>query len=202
MFFKNLLENFHDINTDKVTKDTCITFLSCDTIDTNNTMGGINMDKIEYINMNTKERVNYLNQELQAGKTLEVICTELEIRKSNLTVPLKNHGYEFLNGKFVLQEIQEVSKESNENPLESNVKQLEESILIIAERVNQIEKKMIQKIQEDTIPINLPEGDEGMMSSRVNNEVMRQWRDFTSTRREKAKDLFSMALWEFMINHR
>lgn len=38
--------------------------------------------------------------------------------------------------------------------------------------------------------------------SRVNIEAVGQWEDFTSGRTEKAEDLFSMALWEFMANHR
>lgn len=37
--------------------------------------------------------------------------------------------------------------------------------------------------------------------NRVNNEAIGKWEDFTSYRTEKAEDLFSMALWEFMANH-
>lgn len=48
---------------------------------------------------------------------------------------------------------------------------------------------------------SLPASEDGIMSSRVNNEVMRQWKDFTSTRKEKSKDLFSMALWDFMVKN-
>ena len=37
---------------------------------------------------------------------------------------------------------------------------------------------------------------------RVNTEAVGQWEDFTSSRTEKAEDLFCMALWEFMANHK
>lgn len=49
---------------------------------------------------------------------------------------------------------------------------------------------------------NLPQSEDGIMSSRVNLKVMKQWKEFTSTRTEKPRDLFSMALWEFMEKHR
>ncbi len=71
------------------------------------------------------------------------------------------------------------------------------------ERVKWIDQQLKKGMGlADIFDLDLPESEDGIMSSRVNVEVMNQWREFTATRMEKSKDLFSMALCEFMINHR
>lgn len=152
------------------------------------------MNKQEYLKLDYPDRVQWLNKQLE-NLTIEKIAQVLQIRKSNLIVPLQNQGYAFEDNQFVLEkkDIIEDTKDTSDTIIQ---------ILERLERLEAIVSPKIQEVQKDTIDIYIPESEEGMMSSRVNLEVMRQWREFTHSRREKAKDLFSMALWEFMMKHR
>lgn len=73
-----------------------------------------------------------------------------------------------------------------------------EELFDVRAKLYQLQVKVTPNLKID---IDLPASEEGIMSSRVNAEVMKQWEAFTSTRKEKSKDLFSMALWQFMTNH-
>ena len=161
------------------------------------------MNKQEYLELDYADRANYLSQELASGNTLEQICKELSISRSNLIFSLESHGYQYSQGQIMVREI--VDEPIVVQPVYPVEIQFEFQEII--ERLERLEEivlpNRIRRISEvDGLAISLPESPEGMMSSRVNIEVMRQWREFTSSRKEKAKDLFSLALWEFLLNHR
>lgn len=161
------------------------------------------MNKQEYLELDYADRANYINQALESGYNMEQICKELNISRSSLIFSLESHGYQYSEGQIIEREIEE------EPVVVQPVYQVEINYELqdLIERVAYLEEivlpNRIRRISEiDGFTISLPESPEGMMSSRVNIEVMRQWREFTSSRKEKAKDLFSLALWEFLLNHR
>ncbi|MEN6351406.1 MAG: hypothetical protein ABFD08_18695 [Syntrophomonas sp.] len=155
------------------------------------------MNKEEFLQLSIEARVEYVNGKLKGKKSIVQIANDLGINESTIRKPFTKNGYLMVNNQYALQEIQ---KQEADNDKEDT--SIINMILDLQNRVGILEQHVIHKIQSDTISISLPESEEGMMSSRVNLEVMKQWREFTGTRREKAKDLFSMALWEFMINHK
>ncbi len=57
-------------------------------------------------------------------------------------------------------------------------------------------EKLAQK--DNTLRINPAKSEQDVMAGKANAEVIKQWGKFTTARNEKADDLLSMALWEFM----
>jgi|GEM_PF-2516912 len=161
------------------------------------------MNKQEYLQLDFADRANYLNQELESGNTMEQICKELNISRSNLIFSLESHGYQYSQDQIIVRKMLEqpaVAQPAYSDEIQAVIQELNVRVAHLEEIVL---PNRIRRISEvDGLVLSLPESPEGMMSSRVNIEVMRQWREFTSGRKEKAKDLFSLALWEFLLNHR
>ncbi len=69
------------------------------------------------------------------------------------------------------------------------------------EDILDLKEKSHQTKVAPKIKITLPVSGQGLLSTRVNSEVLRQWKNFAVTKNEKEEDLFSMALWQFMKAH-
>ena len=147
-------------------------------------------------NINTD--INSINQKLTEGKSLKQIAEELNVGYSTIKSKLNEAGYKKIDGQYII--------ENNSNvllptPDADEPKQIETDIINdILLRLETLEKIIGNNTNDKkTIIIDLPEAEEHVTSFSLNDEVLRQWKEFCSSNKGfKNKDLIAQAMIEFM----
>lgn len=143
------------------------------------------MNKQEYLKLDDKARVEFLNNELQI-KTIEQIISDLNIQKNNLINPLNQKGYYLVDNVFI-NVFTEVIQHTN----------------VLTNVLTRLEKLENQQGNTNVLTdyINIPDGDVKLVSFRINSEVYDQWKEYTNKSKMKSQDLLSLALLEYIQNH-
>jgi hypothetical protein len=151
------------------------------------------MNKQDYLKLDDKARVNFLNAELSAGKDIDQIASELNMQKQNLVNPLNQKGYYLINNVF-----------TNVFTL---VVQNTEVLTDVLTRLEALEKhntnvNTYTNTEVDTM-IDIPDGEIKLVSFRMNSTVYENWKQYTSSQKlYKSQDLLSFALLEYMEKHK
>lgn len=173
--------------------------------------------------MDINEKINFINKELNQGRSLKGIAQQLEIGYSTIKSKLKDAGYNKVDGIYVLMDSIKVQEKtvpafptavqyrtihSNANviqePNEENVEQLtieqaDELTKDILQRLAALEERVFHNnTMNNSIVVNLPDNIEKMMSSRINEKIYTRWQEFCKNQKYLAKDLLSMAILEYM----
>ncbi|MDD4780346.1 MAG: hypothetical protein PHT02_07060 [Tissierellia bacterium] len=163
--------------------------------------------------MEIGEKIGYINEELNQGRSLKAIAGELGIGYSTIKEKLSKAGFKRVDGIYVIQSnSEEVEDESIEvkQLLEQNYfaktfnnPELNELLKNVFSRLDIIEERLLQRnATNDSIVIDLPDDSEKQMSGRVNATIYSEFQEFCKDHKYLAKDLLSMALKEYMRNHR
>lgn len=114
------------------------------------------MNKHEYYKLNLQEQVNYINNQLVEGKSLNATCKEMLIAKSSILAKFKKHSYKLVGGKYILKEIPEKqnSKELAKEPELAEVAadlQEDKSVLENTKTVQENEKDVKQSNDDKNV---------------------------------------------------
>lgn len=190
------------------------------------------MTKDELKQLDIMDQVEYINLQLGNGGTLTSICKEIGIGRSTLTDRFKkiNYAYSKSNNRYEYNDsntdVNEVKKakiqkcnvsvegiktlvnDSNTDVRLINDKGIQTNLINIAKEystlVEMIELyKKNSNILSNQIVIDLDTTDNTLTTVRVNTEVLRQFNEFVEDHKEyKKMDLVSMALKEYILNHK
>lgn len=62
------------------------------------TLGVIQVEKQEFLDLDAKAQLEFLNGRLESGASMEELCEELDLTK----VEFGKHGLYYVNGKFMV----------------------------------------------------------------------------------------------------
>ncbi len=180
------------------------------------------MNHQQFKKLTYQSRVKYLNDQLTQGIDIEILCNTLEIQTNDLINQLAAKGYVLYGNRFMLKE--EIDQLTNHDvsqgrnftnaidyrKIQDNTNEIQKrnqvdkestdlpSMSTLLERIEKLENIVLSGRYDMQVIIDLPDAKDVMMSSRVNEVVLKEWRVFTKSRPEKAKDLVSEALLRFM----
>lgn len=172
--------------------------------------------------MELLELLEYVNNGLSSGKSLVDIAKELGKNESTIRKNLNKKGYKRVDNTFVFQGVvqgavqevvqrKEVATVGIVEPLKGisvyegrkELTDLIENHSILLEMIEQYKNNSV--VQTGGIVVHLPfEEDKGYkISMRVNKPVMDRFKEFCGNNKTfTQKDLLSMALIEYMENHK
>lgn len=182
------------------------------------------MNKDKFNNLDIMEQVGYINNLLENKRSLTSISNDLHIGRSTIRDRFKKINYVYdkqLNQYIELKDnikntdvkqcnTKSLKSISNDNLKMYNVSNTDVNAKILnITNEYEILMEMIQlyksnsNVLQNKIIIDLPEAESELTSFRVNKEILKQFNDFTKEQKEFKKiDLVSMALKEYMENHR
>lgn len=189
------------------------------------------MNKDEFNRLEVTEQIEYVNKLLKDNMTLTSISKDLNIGRSTIRDRFKKVDYTYskdlneyiLNKDIscntdVIQDNNKVLNNVNAKDLKkyddsnTDVKSLDEAMkskLVNVMGEYDVLMEMIQlyksnsNILQNKIIIDLPNVESELTSFRVNKEILKDFNDFVKEKNEFRKiDLVSMALKEYMENHR
>lgn len=189
------------------------------------------MNKDEFNSLEVIEQIEYVNKLLKDNMTLTSISKDLGIGRSTIRDRFKKLKYTYskdlneyiLNENIycntdVIQENKKVLKSINTKDLKkyddsnTDVKTLDEAMkskLVNVMGEYDVLMEMIElykcnsNILQNKITIDLPNVESELTSFRVNKEILKDFNEFVKEQKEFRKiDLVSMALKEYMENHR
>jgi hypothetical protein len=151
------------------------------------------MNKQDYLKLDDKARVNFLNAELSAGKDIDQIASELNMQKQNLVNPLNQKGYYLINSVFT----------NVFSLVIQHTKVLTEVLNRLAVLENRITYANTYANTNPDAMIDIPDGEIKLVSFRMNSTVYENWKQYTSSQKlYKSQDLLSFALLEYMEKHK
>ena len=190
------------------------------------------MEKDIFLNLSIEEQVEYLNKKLEEGQTVIRIREDLGIGEKALQKIIKSNGYKYnqklrkyVCNTEVSQKVQ-IQGEVIEMPLETDLEGQSDTLVIqnkykndLLELIkykselldmlkdyklnNHISNTTVIQIESKGIIIDGLHGETVQTSIRVNKEVINEFREFSKAYKQyKSSDLISMALKEYMENHR
>ncbi|MBU3189670.1 hypothetical protein K9O30_07015 [Clostridium bowmanii] len=65
------------------------------------------MDKKEYSKLTLEQKVNYINKEMNEGKSFNSTCKGISVAKGGTLAKLKKHGYKLIDNQYILKQIPE-----------------------------------------------------------------------------------------------
>lgn len=175
------------------------------------------MDRAKFDSLLDEEKINYLNEELEKGKTVTNIRKDLGIGEKKLQKMIRGLGYIY-NQKLKrydkkhteIVQATEYAKDIT-NILPCNIKddlieilQMKDDLKeIISNYKNGYDKEhtsqVIEVVEDKGIKINLPDSEIVRSTFRVNKEVLDKWNSFCEENKEFSKtNLLSSALKEFI----
>ena len=190
------------------------------------------MKKDIFLNLSIEEQVEYLNKKLEEGQTVIRIREDLGIGEKALQKIIKSNGYKYnqkfrkyVCNTEVSQKVQ-IQGEVIEMPLETDLEGQSDTLVIQNKYKNDLLELVKYKseildmlkdykynnhksdatvIQIEPRGINIEglKGETIQTSIRVNKDVIEGFREFSKEYKQyKSSDLISMALKEYMENHR
>lgn len=167
---------------------------------------------------NINEVVVYLNSELAKGRTQkEIEINDFKVNERVIAKRLTSRGYKKIDNQYIKHDnsttkVIEVNnyEYDNNNTLGINKKEIQNKLIGLARNYDKI-LKLIQEYdtkydkEYDAIVIELPIETKADFRAtvRVNNVVWEQFSNFANDHKEFTKrDLISMALKEYMENHK
>lgn len=182
---------------------------------------------MEWDNKNINNMILYINSELNKGRTQKDIETnDFGLNERVIAKKLNRRGYKKINNQWIIDN-NKIVKAPVEEKMSNSLKQYDNDNTIVIHDIDIKNKlldlasnydKIINFINEyenmsyseydkeyDGIEIKLPVETikDFRTSIRINNVVWQQFNDFTESHKEYTKrDLLSMALNEYMNNHK
>lgn len=164
---------------------------------------------------NISEVVNYINSELAKGRTQKDIeLNDFGVNERVIAKRLGKRGYKKINNQFKLLpkcDNDVISKKDNNSdlsvPKDNNLNDVMKNLIrnydVIMEIIEEYKAK--KNIKSENIVIELPKETQKdfRTSIRINNVIWQQFDNFIEDHKEFTKrDLLSMALKEYMENHK
>lgn len=154
--------------------------------------------KVQYLRMNTEQKVMYVNALLRSGETLTSIAKKMSMARSSLQSSISVAGFVFerRTKQYVFND------ELMTNPLTTTE---------IKERLNNIEEILKRYLSSENVQSyhvsnelisEIPSGNEIRVTIRINEKVWNKFNDFCNEKSNfYKKDLLTIALIEFMKNY-
>ena len=178
------------------------------------------MTKEEFIELNTIDKINYINSKLEEGQTVIRIREDLGIGEKALQREIKEAGYKYntKNKRYI--PTTEATTKTTTEPINISVVETNTNTLLTTEKANTLDylsnninvlMDMIERYKTTTetstetttnyITIDLVD-DKHLKpkpkSIRINEFVYQDWQEFCDKQHYSKMDLISMALKEYM----
>lgn len=158
----------------------------------------------------------YINSELKKGRTQkEIEIIDFNVNERVIEKRLKRNGYKKIDNQYIKSGISE-NKKSDDNSMTTVIKnkKLEENLIDLLKNydklkniINEYDKRYDKEYdrEENKIIVELPLENEKEFRTtiRVNKIIWSQFNNFSDNNKEfTKKDLLSMALKEYIENHK
>lgn len=188
------------------------------------------MDKVQFLNLDIDDKINYLNEKLSEGQTVIRIREDIGIGEKSLQKIVKKYGYKYsqkdrLYYKHTTDMPQLSFKENNVLPKSENIKHttnmlqaykndLIELISVKDEILNIVKEHREGLYYKDTTDIievvasngiNIKEFNSNARATsvRIYDETLEKWKEFCSENKKYSnQDLLSMALEEYIEKYK
>lgn len=178
---------------------------------------------MDFKELTIEELLHFVNSRLENGLSLVNIAKELNVNESSIRKKLNNNGYKREGKKFVLQDvgrsvtykdipkvdkcdqISVVQKGGDVGQVENkeNFITLMNNFDIIMEMVERYKNNNVVHTGGIVVQLPFEENKTYKTSLRINKTVLDQFKEFCNEHKEfSQKDLLSMALVEYMNNHK
>ena len=178
------------------------------------------MTKEEFIELNTIDKINYINSKLEEGQTVIRIREDLGVGEKALQREIKEAGYKYNTKNKRYMPTTQTTTEASTNDLKVEVVETNTNTLLTTEKANTLDylsnninvlMDMIERYKTTTetstetttnyITIDLVD-DKHLKpkpkSIRINEFVYQDWQEFCDKQHYSKMDLISMALKEYM----
>ena len=178
------------------------------------------MTKEEFIELNTIDKINYINSKLEEGQTVIRIREDLGVGEKALQREIKEAGYKYNTKNKRYMPTTQTTTEASTNDLKVEVVETNTNALLTTEKANTLDylsnninvlMDMIERYKTTTetstetttnyITIDLVD-DKHLKpkpkSIRINEFVYQDWQEFCDKQHYSKMDLISMALKEYM----
>ena len=178
------------------------------------------MTKEEFIELNTIDKINYINSKLEEGQTVIRIREDLGIGEKALQREIREAGYKYNTKNKRYMPTTQTTTEASTNDLKVEVVETNTNTLLTTEKANTLDylsnninvlMDMIERYKTTTetstetttnyITIDLVD-DKHLKpkpkSIRINEFVYQDWQEFCDKQHYSKMDLISMALKEYM----
>ena len=178
------------------------------------------MTKEEFIELNTIDKINYINSKLEEGQTVIRIREDLGVGEKALQREIKEAGYKYNTKNKRYMPTTQTTTEASTNDLKVEVMETNTNTLLTTEKANTLDylsnninvlMDMIERYKTTTetstetttnyITIDLVD-DKHLKpkpkSIRINEFVYQDWQEFCDKQHYSKMDLISMALKEYM----
>ena len=182
------------------------------------------MTKEEFIELNTIDKINYINSKLEEGQTVIRIREDLGVGEKALQREIKEAGYKYNTKNKRYMPTTQTTTEASTNDLKVEVVETNTNTLLTTEKANTLDylsnninilMDMIDKYKATTkattetttnyITIDLID-DKHLKpkpkSIRINEFVYQEWQEFCDKQHYSKMDLISMALKEYMEKYK
>ena len=172
-----------------------------------------NLSKDEFLSLDIKRKIDYLNTKLDEGYTVVRIRENLGIGEKTLQKLIKQNGYKY---DVKTKRYKLTSKLTDDNSMTMNIPtELKSNIIDLAINYNKIQEVLnwfenkndndmtsVIEVVTSGITINLPKTENTRTTIRVNKDTWIRFDAFCNDNKEFSKqDLLSQALEDFMKKH-
>ena len=178
------------------------------------------MTNEEFMKIDTIDKINYINSQLETGKSVGEVRKDLSISEKDLQKFMRDNNYKYNQKLRQYIPIVETTTQSTTKPLEVSVVETNTNTLLTIEKANTLNylsnninilmdmieryKTTTQSTTETTtnyITIDLID-DKHLKpkpkSIRINEFIYQEWQEFCNKQHYSKMDLISMALKEYM----